>query len=76
MTAKDIEGMIRAIKKHCLFCSGENRKNVINCPIKTCSLYPYRNGESHIAREKRVSEEQITWDELLGAITNQANSET
>ena len=35
---------IRAIRKHCIFCCGDNSKEVRYCQVKDCALYPYRMG--------------------------------
>lgn len=35
---------IKAIRKKCLQCSNDQPKEVKECPIKTCPLYPYRIG--------------------------------
>lgn len=43
--------LLVAIHKHCLECSGGSRKEVQNCRIKVCNLYPYRQ-EPTRQREK------------------------
>lgn len=35
---------LRAIKKHCLECSGYEKKQVRECEITDCVLYLYRQG--------------------------------
>ena len=35
---------LKAIKKHCLECSGYEKKQVRECVIKDCVLYEYRQG--------------------------------
>jgi len=37
---------LRAIKKHCLECSGYEKKEVRGCKIPDCVLYPYRFGSN------------------------------
>lgn len=41
----------QAIRARCLDCSGGSQKDVRECPIKTCPLYPYRMrcGKGHKA---------------------------
>lgn len=35
---------LKSIKKHCLECSGYEKKQVRECVIKDCVLYKYRQG--------------------------------
>ena len=35
---------LKAIRAKCLDCSYGNPNEVRNCPVKECSLYPYRSG--------------------------------
>lgn len=37
---------LKAIKKHCLECSGYEKKEVRECVIKDCVLYEYRQGKN------------------------------
>jgi len=37
---------VKAIKKHCLDCSGGSKKEVRECIITDCPLYPYRMGKN------------------------------
>lgn len=37
---------LKAIKKHCLECSGFEKKQVRECVIKDCVLYEYRLGKN------------------------------
>lgn len=36
---------IKAIRVHCIECSGGQNKEVKECPITKCPLYPYRMGK-------------------------------
>lgn len=38
--------LLTAIHKHCFACSGNNRKEVENCRVTYCYLYPYRSSRS------------------------------
>ena len=44
---------LKAIKKHCLECSGYEKKQVRECEIKDCVLYLYRQGTN--PNRKRVT---------------------
>ncbi len=37
---------LKAIKKHCLECSGYEKKEVRDCKITDCVLFPYRLGSN------------------------------
>lgn len=37
---------VKAIKKHCLDCSGGSKKEVRECIIQDCPLYPFRLGKN------------------------------
>lgn len=37
---------LKAIKKHCLECSAYEKKQVRECVIKDCVLFPYRLGSN------------------------------
>ena len=37
---------IQSIRKHCLECSGNAYKEVKECPIVDCLLYPFRLGKN------------------------------
>jgi hypothetical protein len=37
---------VKAIKKHCLDCSGNSKKEVRECIIQDCPLYPFRLGKN------------------------------
>ena len=37
---------LKAIKKHCLECSGYEKKQVRECVIKDCALFPFRQGSN------------------------------
>ena len=37
---------LKAIKKHCLECSGYEKKQVRECVITDCPLFPFRAGSN------------------------------
>lgn len=36
---------IKAIRAKCMDCSNNQRKEIRECPIKNCPLYPFRMGK-------------------------------
>lgn len=46
MIAATADELLTAIHKHCFACSGNNRKEVENCRVTYCYLYPYRSSRS------------------------------
>ena len=55
--------LLTAIHKHCMDCSGGSRKEVQNCRIHGCSLYPYRQEP---ARERiKPPKGQVTLFDLM-----------
>lgn len=48
-----LKKLIRAIKRHCLDCSGQDSNNVINCPVKSCGLWNWRQG---VSKDMRLNE--------------------
>ena len=48
----------KAIKKHCLECSGGSGRDVTTCEITDCPLWPYRLGNSPESKayQKRVAQ--------------------
>lgn len=42
--SKGIPTRGKAIRLHCIECSGDNRTEVRHCLIPGCHLYPYRMG--------------------------------
>lgn len=47
--------LLAVIRAHCLECSGGSRKQVHNCEVTNCRLWPYRKGESRKAAGKRIA---------------------
>ena len=45
---------MKSIRAKCLDCSGGSPKEVRECPIKNCSLFPYRFG-----RRPRAGDDDI-----------------
>lgn len=64
MSAKPTpEELLIAIHKHCLACSGGSKKEMQNCRIKDCNLWPYRTEPARV-REK-PDKRQITMFDLI-----------
>lgn len=47
--------LLAVIRAHCLECSGGSRKQVHNCEITNCRLWPYRKGTTRKSGGKRVA---------------------
>lgn len=59
---------IKAIRAKCLDCSNGQQKEVRECSIKKCPLYPYRmghrpKGEENIEEEVQVENSRVTCQE-------------
>lgn len=37
---------LKQIRRYCVSCSGESRKEVRNCPLTDCPLFPFRFGHN------------------------------
>ena len=62
----------RAIREHCLICSGGSRKEVEHCLVKNCRLWPYRCASAERAtaaegREATAAEGQMDMMQMLEA---------
>ena len=44
--------LLAVIRAHCLECSGGSRKQVHNCEITQCRLWPYRKDEKKPQKRK------------------------
>jgi hypothetical protein len=44
---------LKAIREKCLECSSYSWREVENCPIGTCALYPFRLGKTSYIKRKR-----------------------
>lgn len=44
--------LLAVIRAHCLECSGGSWKQVHNCEITKCRLWPYRKGEKNPQKRK------------------------
>ena len=49
---------IKAIRANCLDWSGFSSKEVKLCPIKDCSLYPFRLGKNPNIKKREYTHEQ------------------
>ncbi len=46
-------GVLQAIRRNCMDCTGGQPKEVALCPVKRCALWPYRFGKNPMyGREK------------------------
>jgi len=46
---------IKAIRAKCLDCSAGSHKEIRECPIDRCSLYPYRMGKNPYIKRRKGS---------------------
>lgn len=49
--------LLKAIRKHCLACSGDQKDEVLHCVMLDCSLYPYRMGPNYNQKVKEKEDE-------------------
>lgn len=61
------EELQKAIYGHCLECSGGSRKQLHNCNVKKCKLYPYREPEAK--KKPRKIKGQVNIFELMKEAT-------
>lgn len=57
MDQKMITSPLKAIRAHCLNCSGSSNE-VKLCPVERCELYPFRSGRNPYRTKREMSEEQ------------------
>lgn len=50
-TRESSKALLKAIRHKCLECSNGSRKEVMACPMTSCSLYPYRSGCAQTAED-------------------------
>ena len=50
--------VLRAVRLKCLNCSAGSSKEVEQCPITDCALYPYRFGRNPNIKKREMTEEQ------------------
>lgn len=59
----NMDSVLRAIRAHCLECSGNSKTEVERCGITDCHLYPYRtvgSAQKAHADEHEEIEGQLT----------------
>lgn len=49
--------LLKVIRKKCLDCSGDVRKEVQECPLKDCPLWEYRLGDPKKKKSKDEEKE-------------------
>jgi len=45
--------IVGAVKRHCLECSGNNKKEVDRCPVVKCALWLFRGYKKKPLKPKR-----------------------
>ena len=53
-----ITSVLKAVKKHCLECSGYQRDEVKLCTVTKCNLWPFRLGKNPYRKKKELTDEQ------------------
>jgi hypothetical protein len=53
-----IKSPLKAIRKFCLFCSGDSPKEARLCTAKDCPLYPFRLGKNPFRKRRELTEDQ------------------
>lgn len=61
------DALLVAIRAKCLDCSGGSRKQLHNCNVKKCKLYPYREPEAK--KKPRKIKGQVNIFELMKEAT-------
>jgi hypothetical protein len=49
--------LLKAIRKHCLACSGDQKEEVLHCVMPECALYSYRMGPNYNQEVKEKEHE-------------------
>ena len=44
--SESVHSPLKAIRRYCLDCAGNSRKEVRFCKVPTCALYPFRMGHN------------------------------
>ena len=55
------EELLKVIRAHCLDCCGGSRRDVHNCDIKRCNLWPYRKA-GRKQKEKELDGQMTIFD--------------
>lgn len=48
--------VLKAIRAYCLECSGGSPKEVRECSVKRCELYPFRMGSNPWRKKREISQ--------------------
>ena len=49
---------LKAIKLHCIDCSGGSYNEAKLCPAEDCDLHPFRLGKNPFRKKRELTEEQ------------------
>lgn len=65
--------LLAVIRAHCLDCSGGSRKQVRNCEITNCRLWPYRERERKPQKKKGKKDgyQQITLFDFMEVLNDE-----
>lgn len=54
----NLQNPVKAIRAHCIDCSGGSSNEVSLCPMTECPLYPFRLGKNTFRHKKELTDEQ------------------
>lgn len=61
------EELLHAVRANCMDCCGGSRREVHNCKITKCKLWPYRRGESTQKEDDTVQiPGQLSLEDFIG----------
>ena len=58
MSVISVRKLLKAIRLNCVECSGGSAKEVTECSMKRCALYPYRMGLEAVGYKKEGGEKR------------------
>lgn len=53
-----VKSPLKAIREKCVDCCGGNRHEIKICPVKSCKLWPFRQGKNPFRKKRELTDEQ------------------